>query len=119
MFLFRDITLTEIKEIRASLKQIYGVGWYKSNLISSKLGLSNPFFSSNLNEYYIYVILFLLKGLILSDTKIKRVIDNNITRLININCYRGIRHSLTLPVRGQRSRTNAGTQRSKRIKTKE
>jgi small subunit ribosomal protein S13 len=116
MFLFRDITLTETKEIRVSLKQIYGVGWHKANFVSNKLGLSNPFFGNNLNDYNISIILFLLKGLVLSDTRIKRVIDNNINRLININCYRGTRHKLTLPVRGQRTRTNAATQRSKRIK---
>ena len=118
MFLFRDAILTEIKEIRVSLKSIYGVGWYKANFISIKLGLSNPFFSANLNDYNINIILYLLKGLVLSDTRIKRVIENNITRLININCYKGTRHVLTLPVRGQRTRTNAGIQRSKRIRVK-
>jgi len=53
MFLFRDFSITEKKEIRASIKQIYGVGWSKANLILNKLGLSNPYFSNNLNDYYI------------------------------------------------------------------
>lgn len=117
MFLFREVILSEKNEIRVSLKQIYGVGWYKSNLIINKLGLSYPFFGFNLNLYNINVILYLLKGLILSDVRIKRVIENNITRLININSYKGSRHKLLLPVRGQRTRTNAGTQRSKRFRT--
>jgi len=60
--------------------------------------------------------LYLLKGLVASDARIKRVIENNITKLITIDSYRGSRHKLTLPVRGQRTRTNAGTQRSKRFK---
>jgi small subunit ribosomal protein S13 len=79
--------------------------------------LSNPFSSRNLNHYNINIILFLLKGLVLSDARIKRIIDNNITRLINIESYRGFRHKLNLPVRGQRTRTNAGIQRSKRVKS--
>jgi small subunit ribosomal protein S13 len=77
--------------------------------------MAKPFFSNNLNDYYINLILFLLKGFILSDTKIKRNIDNNINNLIINKSYRGSRHRLTLPVRGQRTRTNAATQRKKRF----
>jgi small subunit ribosomal protein S13 len=116
MFLFRDITIIEKKKTIISLKKIYGVSWYKSNKILSKLGLSKNYYNSNLNDYNINIILYLLKGLVLSDIRIKRLINNNIDRLININSYRGSRHKLSLPVRGQRTRTNAGIQRSKRIK---
>ena len=116
MFLFRDTTLSEKKEIRSSLQQIYGIGLAKANLISVKIGLKYPYIANNLNLYNINLILFLLKGLVLSDTRIKRTIENNITRLITTSSYRGARHKLTLPVRGQRTRTNAGTQRSKRIR---
>jgi small subunit ribosomal protein S13 len=77
--------------------------------------MAKPFFSNNLNDYYINLILFLLKGFTLSDTKIKRCIDNNINNLIINKSYRGSRHRLTLPVRGQRTRTNAATQRKKRF----
>ncbi len=115
MFLFRDFTLTERKEIRISLMNIYGISWQKSNKIINKLGLSKPYFSNNLNDYYINLILYILKGFIISDTKIKRIIDNNINNLLINNCYRGSRHRLTLPVRGQRTRTNAATQRRKRF----
>lgn len=116
MFLFRDTTLPEKKEIRYSLKKIYGVGFYKADLIANLIGLKFPFFISNLNFYNINIILFLLKGLVLSDTRIKRIIENNIGRLITTSSYRGVRHQMALPVRGQRTRTNAGTQRSKRNK---
>jgi small subunit ribosomal protein S13 len=115
MFLFRDTSLSERNEIRASLKKIYGVGWCKSNFIINRLGLAYPFFGNNLNYYKINIILFILKELVLGDARIKRIIDTNIMRLILSNSYRGSRHKLTLPVRGQRTRTNAGTQRNKRI----
>jgi small subunit ribosomal protein S13 len=117
MFLFRDITLPEKSEIRVSLKNIYGVGWHKANFIINKLGFAYPFFGKNLNKYNMESISFLLKGLVISDARIKHVVDNNITRLITNESYRGFRHKLTLPVRGQRTRTNAGIQRSKRIRT--
>ena len=116
MFLFRDTTLSDKKEIRASLQEIYGIGQAKANFITTKIGLKNPYFANNLNTYTINLILYLLKGLVLSDTRIKRTIENNITRLITISSYKGARHRLILPVRGQRTRTNAGTQKSKRIR---
>jgi len=114
MFLFRDFSLTEKKELRISLINIYGIGWNKANKIINILAISKPFFSNNINDYYINLVLFLLKGFVLSDTKIKRIIDNNINNLIVNKSYKGSRHRLTLPVRGQRTRTNAATQRKKR-----
>jgi len=79
------------------------------------MGFKFPYYIKNLNYYNLNFLLFLLKGLILSDTRIKRNIETNINHLISINCYKGARHKLNLPVRGQRTRTNAGTQRSKRL----
>lgn len=114
MFLFREFTLTEKKETRALLKQIYGLGWSKVTNLLNLLGLARPYFSNNLNEYYINIILYLLKCLVLSDTRIKRIIDNNINNLLINNSYKGTRHLLMLPVRGQRTRTNSQTQRRKR-----
>lgn len=115
MFLFRDFTLSSKREVRSSIKYVYGVGWCKSNRIANMLGLSNPYFSNNLNQYAINVIIFLLKGFVITDSKIKKFIENNISRLYNNGSLRGARHRLCLPVRGQRSKTNASTQRNKRI----
>lgn len=80
-------------------------------LISTKLGLSYPFFINNLNLYNFSLIFFLLKNLTLSEVRLKRVIGNNIKNLSDIVSYAGARHTLNLPVRGQRTRTNAGTMR--------
>jgi len=55
-----------------------------------------------------------LRKLIKIDTKIKRKINNNINRHLTILSYRGLRHKLSLTVRGQRTRTNSATQRRKR-----
>lgn len=116
MFLYKDKLLPDKKELRTSLKTIYGVGWIKANNIVNKVGIKYPYAISNLNNYQINLLLFLLKGLVISDTKIQRQYESNIRKLILNNSYRGQRHFMCLPVRGQRTRTNAKTQKRKRIK---
>lgn len=70
----------------------------------------------NLNSYLFFILTFLLKRLILSQVRIKRRTELDIVTKIETHSYAGLRHKLCLPVRGQRTRSNAGTQRSKRIK---
>lgn len=59
-----------------------------------------------------------MKGFIISDARIKRRMAKDILKLIDVNCYKGTRHVLNLPVHGQRTRTNAATQRQKKNKQK-
>ena len=118
MFLFRDFPLQPTKEVRSALRSIYGVNWRKSIYVVSKVGLSYPYFLKNLSLYHFSLIFFLLKGLVISDVRIKRRIDSRIQLMILNSSYWGCRHKLCLPVRGQRTRTNANTQRSKRIRNK-
>jgi ribosomal protein S13 len=80
------------------------------------VGIGYPFFLRNINSYFFSLIIFLLKGLVVSDARIKRFIDLNIMRLIDANTYIGLRHKLCLPCHGQRTRSNANTQRSKKTK---
>jgi len=116
MFLFRDKYIPLNREIIASLQEVWSIGWHKASLITTKLGLSYPFFINNLNFYNFSIVFFLLKNLSLSEVRLQRLISNNIKTLIDLNTYVGVRHSLNLPVRGQRTRTNAGTQRRLAIK---
>lgn len=109
MFLFRDKEFLINKELRCSLQGLWGVGWHKAALISNKLGFSYPFFINNLNFYYFSLLVFILKNYTISEVRSKRLINNNIKKLIELGTYRGLRHKLFLPVYGQRTRTNAGT----------
>lgn len=68
------------------------------------------------NLYNFSLLNSILKSLVISDVRIKRFIELQINNMINLNIYRGIRHKLALPVHGQRTRTNASTQRTKRVK---
>lgn len=116
MFLYKDKMLPEKKELRIALQTIYGVGFNKANLIVNKIGIKYPYSIDNLNTYKINLILFLLKGLVKSETKINRIIEFNIQKIIQNSSYRGKRHLMCLPVRGQRTKSNAKTQKRKRIK---
>lgn len=111
MFLFRDKEIPLNKELRVALQSIFSIGWHKSVLIASKLGFSYPFFINNLNAYNFSLIFFMLKKLTLSETRLRRIFSSTIKLHVDMESYRGLRHKLFLPVRGQRTRTNAGTRR--------
>ena len=111
---FRNQELNGLAEIRSCLLSIWGIGWWRAITIINKLGLAYPFFTYRLNAYYFHLINYLLTNLLISKVKAQRSITMNIKKLITINCYIGKRHKLNLPVRGQRTRTNAKTQ--KRLK---
>jgi small subunit ribosomal protein S13 len=114
MFSFIDFDLPLNKELLCSLQIVKGVGFYKAFLIASKIGFSYPFFSGNLNFYKFSLLAFLLKYLVLSVSRINRFISLRINDLRTLKTYKGIRHRDFLPVRGQRTRTNAGVRKKDR-----
>lgn len=97
MFLFREFTLDLYKELRASLMHIFGVGWYKSRLVAAKLGLAFPYYLAQINTYNFSVLFFLLKYLVVSDVRIKRRVESNISKKIDLQGFSGLRHKLCLP----------------------
>jgi SSU ribosomal protein S13P len=68
-----------------------------------------------LNAYYFNLLTYLLRHLVISQTRISRFIQLNIKTLMDIHSYRGLRHKLFLPVRGQRTRSNARTRKKLRF----
>jgi small subunit ribosomal protein S13 len=111
MFVYKQYNLNLNKEIRSSLQLIYGIGWYKSILICSKMGLAYPFLFKNLNSYNKHLLSFILDFYTWLEVRIKRIIYQNIKKYFDIESYVGIRHKDRLPVRGQRTRTNAKTKK--------
>jgi small subunit ribosomal protein S13 len=116
MFLYKEKYLRENCEIRNSLQNIFGIGWFKSIMIVSKMGLSYPFSIDNLNLYNFFVLSSILDDYTWLEIRIKREIFHRISVLIEIDSYKGKRHADGLPVRGQRTRTNASS--VKRLKRK-
>ncbi|EKE09487.1 MAG: 30S ribosomal protein S13 [uncultured bacterium] len=108
------IDIPDNKRLEVSLTYIYGVGKELSKQIIEKLGLNKDMRARNLTEDDIARINATLQTDYVVEGDLRRQIQNNIKRLVGINCYRGLRHRLGLPVRGQRTRTNARTRKGKR-----
>lgn len=108
------IDIPDNKRLEISLTYIYGVGRMLSNQIIEKLGLNKDMRAKELNEDQIAQLNAILQSEYVVEGDLRRQIQNNIKRLIGIHCWRGLRHRLGLPVRGQRTRTNARTRKGKR-----
>ena len=95
-----------------SLKKIYGLGSFQTNKICKKLGFSANFKTSMLTNEQTTKLIKLIENLDLKITSdLKKLHVFNLKQLIDIKCYRGLRKIKGLPVRGQRTHTNARTVR--------
>ncbi len=108
------IDIPDNKRLEISLTYIYGIGRRLSNDIIAKLGLNPNMRAHNLTEDDIAKISGLLQSEYMVEGDLRRQVQNNIKRLISIHSYRGMRHRIGLPVRGQRTRTNARTRKGRR-----
>ncbi|MDD4153929.1 MAG: 30S ribosomal protein S13 [Bacilli bacterium] len=101
------------KRVVIALTYIYGIGQTKSKKILAACNVSEDIRVKNLTEEQLTVIRAeVAKNRVEGD--LRREVALNIKRLTEIGCYRGIRHRKGLPVRGQRTRTNARTRKGKR-----
>jgi small subunit ribosomal protein S13 len=107
------VEIPDQKKIGISLRYIYGIGPTRALEVCEKAGVDPNIRTKDLNDEQ----LSRLTGA-LQDYKIegdlRREVQQNIKRLMSINCYRGIRHKKGLPVRGQRTSTNARTRKGPR-----
>ena len=103
------------KPIWISLTYIYGVGRTNSRQILKEAGIDGQRRAKELTEEELAKIIGLLeKGGVLVEGALRRNIQQNIARLRDIGSYRGHRHRRSLPVRGQRTRSNARTRKGPR-----
>ncbi|MBA7667822.1 30S ribosomal protein S13 [subsurface metagenome] len=102
------------KHIWVALQSIYGVGPTLSQRILAQAGVSAEVKTDALTEDEVNRLREIIDRECRVEGELKREIDLNIKRLIEIGSYRGIRHRHNLPVRGQRTRTNARVQRGSR-----
>ncbi|HVU17703.1 MAG TPA: 30S ribosomal protein S13 [Candidatus Didemnitutus sp.] len=109
------VELPAKKKVGYSLRYIYGIGPARADLIVASAGLDPNMRASDLSEEQLNKILHIItdnKWVVEGD--LRREIAGNLKRLQAINCYRGIRHRRGLPVRGQRTSTNARTRKGPR-----
>ena len=102
------------KRLVISLTYIFGIGKTLSERVIEKLGLDPNMLAQNLTEEEISKLNAILQSDFMVEGDLRRERQNNIKRLTAIGCYRGHRHRLGLPVRGQRTRCNARTRKGKK-----
>ncbi len=107
------IDLPEDKRIDFSLTKLYGIGWSLSEDILKETGVPAHTRAKDLTEGELAKLAKALEGKVV-EGDLRRTERQNIQRLKDISSYRGVRHNKNLPVRGQRTRTNARTKRGKR-----
>jgi small subunit ribosomal protein S13 len=97
------------KPIVISLRYLYGVGDQVARELCHKAGIDSQKRARDLAEEEIARLTTLLERDYTVEGPLRRQVNQDISRLRDIKCYRGMRHRLGLPVRGQRTRTNART----------
>ncbi|MCA9383668.1 30S ribosomal protein S13 [Candidatus Dojkabacteria bacterium] len=108
------VDLPENKRVEVALTYIHGIGLTTSQKILEMTNVSPDKRVKDLTDNEIQRITNALKDMTL-EGELKQVVFRNIKRLKDIRSYRGIRHKLGLPTRGQRTRTNAVTRKGKNI----
>ena len=108
------IDLPRNKRIEIALTYIYGVGRSSSQSILSKAGVDFDTRSDNLTEEEVAKIRKIIDGEYKVEGDLRRDVTMGIKRLMDLGCYRGLRHRKGLPARGQRTKTNARTRKGPR-----
>ncbi len=102
------------KHICISLTYIYGIGRSTAEKILDKLNIKKSIKTKDLSEDELVKIRECIENDCTIEGDLRREVSQNIKRLIEINSYRGIRHKRGLPVRGQRTHTNARTRKGRK-----
>ncbi len=103
------------KSLRIALRSIYGVGPSVANEVLTKTGIELNKNSNDLTEQEVQTIRKVLEDDFLVEGDLRREVGLNIKRLKDMGSYRGLRHRKGLPVRGQRTHTNARTRKGKAV----
>jgi small subunit ribosomal protein S13 len=93
---------------------LYGIGPTLSRSILTRAGISFDVRTDNLTENDLRKIREIIEAEYKVEGDLRREVQMNIKRLVELGCYRGLRHRRSLPVRGQRSHTNARTRKGPR-----
>lgn len=103
------------KKLPYSLRYLYGLGLTRAQLLCEEAGIDPDRRAGTLTEEEINKLMGLINqhGWVV-EGELRRELAQNLKRLQSINCYRGLRHRRGLPVRGQRTKSNARTRKGKR-----
>ena len=102
------------KRVEIALTYLYGIGLTTSQKILARTGINPDTRVNQLTDDEVTRLRDVIEKEMVVEGDLRREVAMNIKRLIDINCYRGIRHRRGMPVRGQRTKTNARTRRGPR-----
>ena len=105
------VDLPNAKRVEIGLTYIFGIGLTTSKKILADTGINPDTRAKDLTEDDIAKLRDEIENNYTVEGELRREVAMNIKRLVEINCYRGIRHRKGLPVRGQRTKTNARTRK--------
>ena len=105
------VDLPKEKRVQIGLTYIYGIGRPTADKILAATGINPDTRVKDLTEQDVAKLRDYIDGHVTVEGDLRREVALNIKRLIEIGCYRGVRHRKGLPVRGQRTKTNARTRK--------
>ena len=105
------VDLPRRKHVVISLRYLYGIGPTKAREICAKTGIAPNKMTEELTDNDVKKIRDLLEAEYKVEGDLRREVQMNIKRLMDLGCYRGLRHRKGLPVHGQRTHTNARTRK--------
>ena len=108
------IDIPSEKRIVVALTYAYGIGKALSMKILNELNIDENIRAKNLHEDQLSMLNAYIEKNFTVEGQLRRQEMQNISRMKSINCYRGIRHKVGLPVRGQRTKTNARTRKGRK-----
>ncbi len=109
------VTIPDNKQIQISLTYVYGIGPKFSRDILGAAKIDPTVRVKDLTDTEVSRIQDVINDKYIVEGDLQRIVTGNIKRLRDINSYRGLRHKAGLPVRGQRTRTNARTKRGRKL----
>lgn len=102
------------KRVVVALTYIHGIGRFQAARIVAEAGVDPSIRSKALTDEQVGRITAIIDRSVLVEGQLRRTVQQNVQRLKDINSYRGMRHKRSLPVRGQRTKTNARTRKGPR-----
>jgi small subunit ribosomal protein S13 len=108
------VDLPNDKKIKIALTYIFGIGRTMALRILAKAKVDPEIRTKNLSEEQVHEIRTVISNELKVEGSLRTEFQMNIKRLMDIGCYRGLRHRRGLPVRGQRTKTNARTRKGPR-----
>lgn len=108
------VDLPREKRVEAGVRYIYGIGPSRALEVLKAAGISPDTRVKDLTDDEVSKLAGVIQSSYKVEGDLRREVTGNIKRLMEINCYRGLRHKRGLPVRGQRTNTNARTRKGPR-----